>query len=104
INGGATVNLSAPASGSTAGIVMFGDRNMPVGTSFKFNGGAMQDLEGAVYLPKGSVSFAGGADTTNGCTQLIADPITFVGDSNFAINGTGSGTKPLGSTAVTLVE
>lgn len=27
INGGATVNLTAPATGSTAGIVLFGDRN-----------------------------------------------------------------------------
>ena len=29
INGGATLNLTAPASGPTAGIVIFGDRTMP---------------------------------------------------------------------------
>ena len=42
IDGGATLNLTAPSSGSTAGIVFFGDRNMPVGTSFTFEGGASQ--------------------------------------------------------------
>ena len=39
INGGATINLTAPTSGATIGMIMFGDRNIPVGTSFKFNGG-----------------------------------------------------------------
>ena len=104
INGGATVNLTAPTSGATEGIVMYGDRNMPVGTAFKFNGGASQTLRGAIYFPEGSVTFAGGADTGNGCTQLVADTITFTGDSNFAINCSGSGTKPIAAAAVTLVE
>jgi Flp pilus assembly protein TadG len=104
INGGATVNLSAPTSGPMAGIVMYGDRNMPAGTAFKFNGGASQTLHGAIYFPKGSVSFAGGANTGDGCMQLVADTITFTGDSNFAINCSGSGTKPIATAAVTLVE
>ncbi len=104
INGNANINLTAPTSGPTAGIVMFGDRNMPVGTSFKFNGGATQSFRGAIYIPKGSVNFAGGANTSTGCTQLVADTITFSGNSNFAINCTGAGTKPLGSSTVALVE
>ena len=104
INGGATIDLSAPSSGPTAGIVMFGDASMTAGTSFKFEGGATQILKGAVYLPEGAVSFAGGANTTTGCTQLIADTVTFVGNSNFAINCQGVGTKPLGSALAMLVE
>jgi Flp pilus assembly protein TadG len=104
INGGATVNLSAPTSGPTAGIAIFGDRNMPVGTSFKFNGGSSQVISGAIYVPKGAVNFAGGANSANGCTQLIADTVTFSGNSNFAINCSGYGTKSLGVSATTLVE
>jgi Flp pilus assembly protein TadG len=104
INGGATVNLTAPTSGPLAGIVFYGDPNMPVGTSFKFEGGATQVLTGAVYLPKGAVSFAGGASTTTGCTQLIGDTINFTGSSNFAINCSGYGTKPIGSALAKLVE
>src|SRR5262249_8079765 len=55
INGGATINLTAPTTGAYAGIVMFGDRNMPLDTTFKFNGGATQSLNGAIYMPKGAV-------------------------------------------------
>jgi hypothetical protein len=104
INGGATVNLSAPTTGSTAGIVMFGDRNAPVGTTYKFNGGTSQVLKGAVYVPQGAAQYAGGASDSKACTQLIANTITFTGNANFAINCSGSGTKPLGSQAATLVE
>ncbi len=104
VNGGATINLTPPTNGSTAGIVFFGDRNMPVGTGFSFEGGASQVLGGALYLPRGAVSFAGGADTTTACTQLVADTITFSGNSNFAINCAGYGTRPIGSRLAKLVE
>ena len=48
INGNATINLTSPSAGPTAGIVIFGDRNMPTGTTFKFNGGSTQYLGGAI--------------------------------------------------------
>lgn len=104
INGGATVNLTPPLSGATQGIVMFGDRGMPLGTSFKFNGGASQTLSGAIYIPRGAVSFAGGANTATGCTQIIGDTLTFTGDSNLSINCSAFKTKPLGTAAAKLVE
>lgn len=104
INGGATINLTAPSSGALAGIVIFGDRNMPTGASFKFNGGASQVFGGALYVPKAAVSFAGGSGTGTDCTQLVADTVSFVGNSNFAVNCSSFGTKPLGSTQAVLVE
>jgi hypothetical protein len=104
INGGATVNLSAPTSGNYAGIVAFGDRNMPAGTAFKFNGGSSQVFTGALDIPKGAVQFAGGSNTSKACTQLVADTVTFTGNSQFAINCTGTGTKPVGATIAALVE
>jgi len=104
INGGATVNLTAPTSGPTPGIVLFGDRNMPTGTGFKFNGGASQYYGGAIYIPKGAIDFAGGANTSTGCTQLIGNTITFTGTSNLAINCSGSKIKPIGTSLAKLVE
>ena len=59
---------------------------------------------GALYLPKGAVSFAGGSGTNQACTQLVADTIVFSGDSSFAVNCTGYGTKPLGAALAKLVE
>jgi hypothetical protein len=103
INGGATVDLRPPTTGPTAGMVVFGDRGMPTGTSFKFNGGAAQYFGGAVYLSKGAIDFAGGAGTSTSCTQLIADTITFSGNSALALNCKGYGTKHFSSLIVRLL-
>jgi hypothetical protein len=102
INGNATVNLTPPRSGSTAGIVIFGDRNIPVGTTFKFNGGANQYLGGAIYVPTGAINFAGGAGTSTSCTQIIGNTVTFVGNSSLAINCSSYETKPFSPTVVRL--
>jgi Flp pilus assembly protein TadG len=102
INGNATIDLKPPKSGGTAGIVIFGDRSMPTGTSFSFNGGATQYLGGAIYLPKGAVSFSGGASTSTGCTQLIGNTVTFTGNSKFALNCNSYGTKPFSPLVVKL--
>jgi Flp pilus assembly protein TadG len=104
INGGANIKLTAPTSGPTAGIVFFGDRKAPAGTVFKFEGGATQVLGGAIYLPRGDVSFAGGADTTTGCTKLIGNTIKFTGNSNFAIDCSGFGTKAIGAIVARLLQ
>ena len=104
INGNATLNLKAPKSGGTAGIVIFGDRGMPVNTAFTFNGGATQNFGGAVYLPKGAVSFSGGASTSTNCTQLIGNTVTFTGNSGFALNCNNYGTKPFSPLNVKLTS
>jgi len=94
INGNATVNLTPMTYGPTKGIVVYADRNMPVGTSFKFNGGANQYFAGAVYVPTGAVSFSGGANTATTCTQVIGDTVTFTGNSNLAIDCSKYNTRP----------
>jgi hypothetical protein len=104
INGGATLAITAPTTGPTAGIVMFGDRNMTNSSTFKFNGGDNQVLGGAVYIPKGTLQYAGGNNANTNCTQIIADSVTFVGNSLLKINCSGSGTKPIGTSLASLVE
>ena len=104
INGGATLAITAPTTGPTAGIAMFGDRSMPTGTTFKFNGGDSQVIGGAVYVPKGTLQYAGGNNANTNCTQVIADTVTFVGNSLLKINCGGSGTRPIGTSVSSLVE
>jgi len=104
INGGATVAITAPTTGATAGLAIFADRAMPTSTTFKFNGGTGQVLGGAVYVPHGALQYAGGDVTHAGCTQVIADTVTFVGNSDLAINCSGSGTVPIGTSKASLVE
>jgi len=104
INGNATVNLTPPKSGQTAGIVIFGDRNIPVGTTFKFNGGANQYLGGAIYVPTGAINFTGGAATGTSCTQIIGNTVTFTGNSALAINCSNYETKPFSAAVLKLTS
>lgn len=104
INGGATINFTPPNSGPTAGIVVFGDRNMPVGTNFKFNGGASQYFGGAIYTPAGAIDFSGGAGTSTSCTQIIGNTITFTGNSALAIDCSMHNTKPFSSTVTRIIS
>ena len=104
INGNASVNLTPMTYGPTKGIVVFVDRAMPAGTAFKFNGGASQYFAGAVYVPTGAVTFAGGADTATTCTQVIGDTVTFVGNSNLAIDCSRYNTRPFSSKYVRLAS
>ena len=104
INGNAEVNLTAIRSGPTAGLVIFGDRRAPVGTSFKLNGGSDQFLGGAIYAPTGAISYSGGASTSTSCTQIIGDTVSFTGNSNVAINCSGYNTKPFGPTTLKLAS
>jgi Flp pilus assembly protein TadG len=104
VNGNSTVNLTPPKSGSTAGIVVFGDRNIPVGTVFKFNGGSGQYFGGAIYLPTGAINFSGGNGTSTSCTQIIGNTVTFVGNSAVAINCSSYGTKPFSPAVLKLMS
>lgn len=96
--GGSTIDLTAPTSGPTAGIAIFGDRNMSSSTTFKFNGGSTQNIEGAVYVPGGSIAYAGGSSVSLGCTQLIADQVTFTGNSILSLNCEGREVNPIART------
>jgi Flp pilus assembly protein TadG len=92
INGGATINLTAPTTGPTKGIVVFGDRKMPIGTQFKLTGGSTQYFGGAVYIPNGAISFSGGDGTSTSCTQVIGDTVPSPGIR--ALRSTAAATEP----------
>ena len=104
ISSNANVNLIAPTTGATAGIAMFGDRNMTQGTIFKLTGGVTQLFGGAIYLPKAALEYAGGSSAATGCTQIVTDTLKWSGNTSMAVNCTGYATKPIGSLTASLVE
>jgi Flp pilus assembly protein TadG len=104
IGSNANITLTAPTSGVTQGIVMYGDRNMPVGTAFSLEGGGTQNFGGAIDLPKAALKFSGGNGTTTSCTQIIADTITFTGSSNVQVNCKALGASAIGVQTAQLVE
>lgn len=85
-NGG-KVTLSAKSSGDYAGVLMYGDRNdMSTYLDIKINGNINSKFEGAIYFPNNDLTFVGGAALNSECTQLIADTITFSGNSGVRTN------------------
>jgi hypothetical protein len=100
-----TVNLTAPTSGSLAGLAIFQDRRSCSSCSATMIGGSGQNITGAIYFPDNSVQYGGGA-TTGGavCTQLVAYQIVFKGNSKFNSSCDSAGTKPILVSTSQLVE
>lgn len=93
MNGNATVNLSAPTSGTYSGVLFMGDRTCTTcsSTSEKLNGTADSTMTGAIYFPKQNVNYIGNFAGANGCTQVVADTVTWNGHTHLAANCTGYG-------------
>jgi hypothetical protein len=104
INGGAQVALTAPGSGPYAGMLMMQDRNAPSGTDSKVNGGATMSLDGVLYFPGQQVDFRGNTANAGGCTRIVADTVTFSGDSALGNDCRSLGITANGATAPRLVE
>ena len=67
-------------------------------------GQGTQNVTGAVYFPKETVKYEGGASSGGAqCTQLVADKIEFTGGSTFNSNCTSAGTKTIAITNGSLV-
>lgn len=99
IQGGATVNLTAPSSGATAGLVFFQDRNAkstgPNSTD-SFGGGAGQSITGALYFPNQTVQFGGSATSNNTCTEIVALQLILVGNQTMQVACAGTGVTRIG--------
>jgi Putative Flp pilus-assembly TadE/G-like len=87
--GGAAINLTAPTTGSTAGIAIWVDKNAPSNIQVQFNGGSSSVVFGAIYAPNSEIQFNGGSDATQGCVQLIGGTIQLNGGTDFAENCAG---------------
>jgi hypothetical protein len=90
---GATIKLSAPASGSEVGapgIALWADTRAPTARN-TLDGGGAQIIDGAVYLPSQTVGFSGGSPSATRCSQLIARNVSFTGNAYFRHDCAGAG-------------
>ncbi len=104
LGGGASVTLSAPTTGTTAGMLFFQDPKAPTTGSNNFAGGATETLTGALYFPSQTLVYSNGTTSTATCTQLVALKVQFTGGAMVNSNCTGTGTKPIGPMTRQLVE
>ncbi|WP_281414356.1 TadE/TadG family type IV pilus assembly protein [Thalassovita aquimarina] len=111
-NGGADINLAAPTSGPTSGLLFWESKDNNSGTytgtgdiSHKFNGGSSMTLQGAIYMPASNVTFNGNSNAQNGCTQIVADTVELSGTSDLAVTCENAGTEEiLSSEVIAVVE
>jgi hypothetical protein len=115
INGTGNVTLSAPDTGTYAGILFYQDPNDS--SSAKINGTSGSYFQGALYFPKALLDFGGTAGgTASSCpagtfncgalyTVIVSDALTVSGTATVDINSDFSG-LPLGNPIFTstLVE
>jgi hypothetical protein len=81
INGGATMQLSAPTSGTYSGVLFYQDRRAPNSDSNRINGNSASSFQGAFYFPSQGVEFNGTAGMRTECIQIAARRVSFVGNS-----------------------
>ncbi len=103
INGNATVNLSAPTSGSLSGILIFGSRT---NTSLnKINGTAVSSMTGNIYAAGQEVDWLGNFSGTNGCMHIVSKTVQWTGNATVGVNCAAYGMQNLPVPApVKLVE
>jgi Flp pilus assembly protein TadG len=89
MNGNATVQMTAPTSGTYAGMLFFGDRNG--GGSNIFNGDARSTLTGDIYFPSQQVAYQGSFSGNGGCTHIVADTVAWSGDASLAVDCSAQG-------------
>lgn len=84
-NGTADMDVSAPASGDYAGILIFGSRSATT-MDHKINGDAGMVMDGAIYTPASHLDFIGNTATSAvSCTQIIGNTVAFSGNGSISI-------------------
>ncbi|HUQ37376.1 MAG TPA: pilus assembly protein TadG-related protein [Aestuariivirga sp.] len=101
INGNATVNLSAPTSGTYSGMLFFGDRT---GTdNVTFNGTAASKLTGAIYFANQDINYLGNFSGNGGCTQVVGNTVQWSGNTAINQDCTAYGMKTIAALQVVKV-
>ncbi len=85
INANSTVGISAPTTGTYAGLaVWFGD-----GSDVTWDGGNTSAFKGAIYAPTSTVTYEGNAASASTCTRLVGGSIELAGTSNAVFDNSG---------------
>jgi hypothetical protein len=105
MNGSATLNLSAPTSGTYKGLVFYQDRRATSGNTIKINGDSNSFLQGAMYFPTASFTFNGNSGQNTKCLQIVAKDVQFTGNSSVSNScPANSGSSAFTGQQVRLVE
>lgn len=103
--GATTMNIQAPTTGPFAGIAIYQDRRAPATGNNRFTGSTRQNIVGAIYLPRQTVTWEGvaGPNPSN-CTQLIARGLVVNGSASLRNNCQNTGVREIGKRSAALFE
>jgi hypothetical protein len=77
--GGATITLTAPTTGTYAGILFFQDRAVSGGAASSLAGGANVRLQGTLYFPTTAMTYSGGVTMPSAYTLIVAKTVSISG-------------------------
>jgi hypothetical protein len=88
LSGNIIMNLSAPTSGSLAGVLFFQDRTIPSGSAGSaIVGNTTSTLDGALYFPTTKLTYNGNS-SSSGYSIIVADQWVDTGNSTLGNNYT----------------
>jgi hypothetical protein len=104
MNGGATINLTSPTSGTYEGVLFYQDPRAPLGNGITINGNSSSSIEGSFYFPRAYLTYNGTSGMQTKCMQLVARRLSFSGNTNIQnVCPPGGGPKAFDGTKVRLV-
>lgn len=106
INGGATIAMTAPLTGTYAGILMYQDRRAPIQSgnqSNQINGNSSSTYEGAFYFPSQRILFNGTSGMTTACVQVVGRQVAFSGNTSISNVCPVGGARAFDATTIKLV-
>lgn len=81
-NAGATINITAPTTGTFKGIAIYQDRRATDSNpTNKINGNNESIIQGALYFPNQQLDYNGDGTTVAVCTMFVARRINFSGNN-----------------------
>jgi hypothetical protein len=89
MNGNSDAQLSAPTTGPYAGFLFISDRTNTGGITI--NGDNTSTMTGIIYAPDASVSYIGNFAGAGGCTQIVAQTVSWSGSTTFNDNCANAG-------------
>ncbi|HYZ47398.1 MAG TPA: pilus assembly protein TadG-related protein [Sphingomonas sp.] len=109
MNGGATIQLTAPTTSSPspantyAGVIFYQDRRAVDSGSNKINGNSSAFYQGSFYFPRQEVEFTGTSGMTTDCLQIVGRRVKFSGNSSISNHCPSGGPRSFTGTAVRLI-
>lgn len=90
-NGLATIQLTAPTTGTYAKMLLIQSANASDSNSTNntINGSSSSFFDGAFYFPNQQVNFSGSSGNMTKCAMVVAKRVSFSGTSNIQNNTTG---------------